>query len=473
MSTNSGGVMFENLLLMTDSYKVTHWRQYPPGTERVYSYLEARTGGEYRDVMFFGLQYILKRYLLGKYGDGCVVDAKKIGQAEDFFKAHFGSGALFNREGWHRISQWHGGRLPVEICAVPEGTIVPEGNVMMTIENTDPHCHWLVNYLETLLVQVWYGSTTGTISREMKKIIKRALEKSGTDTDENLAFKLHDFGYRGVSSAESAAIGGAAHLVNFKGTDTLAACELLMEYYGAAMPGYSIPAAEHSTVTSWGEGNEALAYRNMLDRFPTGLVAVVSDSWDIRNAVRVIWGKKLRDKVLERDGVLVIRPDSGDPCLVLPDVLNALGGGFGFETNAKGFRVLNPKVRVIQGDGITRHSLADILDAIMASGWSADNIAFGSGGGLLQSCNRDTQRMAMKCSEVVIGGEPQDVYKRPATDATKNSKRGRLALVRRGDGFQTVPQAEAGNEDLLVPVFRNGKLLVDQKLDEVRERAKL
>ena len=450
---------------MTDSYKVSHYRQYPQGTNKVYSYLEARKGGEYAEVMFFGLQYILKRYFTGQ-----VVTKAKIDQAEAVFKAHFGDATLFNREGWEYILTEHGGRLPVVIKAVPEGMIIPEGNVMMTIENTCPKCYWLVNYLETLLVQVWYGCTTGTISREMKKVLKKALAKSGTDTPANLAFKLHDFGYRGSTSSESAAIGGAAHLVNFMGTDTLAAIEMLMEYYGAGMPGFSIPAAEHSTITTWGKYGEEQAYKNMLEQYPTGLVAVVSDSWDICNAVKNIWGDRLRDQVIIRNGVLVIRPDSGDPKKVLPMLLDILGERFGFTVNAKGYRVLNDKVRIIQGDGISRRSLAGILDAVMESGWSADCLAFGSGGGLLQNCDRDTQRFAMKCSYAEVDGVGREVFKQPATDATKNSKRGRLMLAH-DPVFATLSENTPNFTDVLEVVFKDGQLVRDETFEEIRGRA--
>ena len=466
--------MLNNILLMTDSYKVSHYRQYPKGMTKVYSYLEARKGGEYEKVMFFGLQYILKKYFMGQ-----VVTEQKITQAAAIFKQHFGDETLFNLKGWQHILKDHDGRLPVKIKAVPEGTVVPEGNVLMTIENTCPECFWLVNYLETLLVQVWYGCTIGTISLEMKKIIKDALAKSGTDTPENLAFRLHDFGYRGVSSSESAAIGGSAHLVNFMGTDTLAAVELLMEYYNADMPGFSIPATEHSTITSWGQEGEEKAYENMLSQYPKGLVAVVSDSWDIRNAVGEIWGGKLREKVINRDGVLVIRPDSGDPCEVLPDLLDIIGEKFGFTINEKKYRVINDKVRVIQGDGITRKSIKKILDAIMARGWSADCLSFGSGGGLLQNCDRDTQRFAMKCAYAEVDGVGREVYKRPVTDQTKNSKKGRLMLVEdanlesiTGTPFATLAEGTSGFKDILLTVFENGKLLRDDTLKEIRDRVK-
>ena len=464
--------MLGNVILRTDSYKVSHYRQYPPGTEKIYSYLEARVGGEYKDVVFFGLQYWLKRYFTGQ-----VVTREKIEQAARFFAHHFGNPDSFNRAGWEHIFEDHHGRLPVEIKAVPEGLVVPEGNVLLTIENTCPKCFWLVNYLETLLVQVWYGCTTATISREMKRVIKQALKRSGTDTPENLVFRLHDFGYRGVSSPESAAIGGAAHLVNFQGTDTLAACELLMEYYGTAMPGFSIPAAEHSTITTWGEDGEVDAFRNMLEQYPTGLVAVVSDSWDIHRAATRHWGETLRQQVLARDGTLVIRPDSGDPEVILPDLLDALGKNFPSPINGKGFRVLPSKVLLIQGDGIKRSTLAGILEAVMRRGWSADCLSFGSGGGLLQDCNRDTERMAMKCSYAEFSGVGREVYKRPRTDPTKDSKRGRLMLVENerdsGPRFSTMRAGTPGFKDVLATVFRDGELTREQSFDNIRARAEL
>lgn len=243
----------DNLLLLTDSYKFTHYLQYPPDTQVVYSYFEPRLGGEYKEVVFFGLQYFLKRYLYGQ-----VVTKEKIDEAEAIVNAHLGR-QIFNRAGWQRILKHHGGRLPILIRAVAEGTVVPENNVLMTIENTDPQCYWLTNYLETLLVQVWYGCTTATISREMKKIIMDAMRRSGTETDENVNFRLHDFGFRGVSSVESAAVGGAGHLVNFYGTDNVAALLLARNYYNEPMAGFSIPAAEHSTITAWGINNRPVA----------------------------------------------------------------------------------------------------------------------------------------------------------------------------------------------------------------------
>lgn len=454
----------DNILLMTDSYKVSHWKQYPPKTTRVFSFLESRTGSEYPGVTFFGLQYIIERYL--RNGGAPVVTQEKIEEAAAFFKAHFGNDDLFNRRDWEYIARWHQGHLPIRISAVPEGTTVPTGNVLLTIENTDPAVPWLVNYLETLLVQVWYPTTVCTQSRLMKADLLNHMDLTAADKA-GINFKLHDFGYRGSTSHESAGIGGLAHLVNFMGTDTMAALEFARRYYNEGMAGFSIPAAEHSTITSWGKDHEREAYENMLDQYPTGLVAVVSDSYDVFNAAEHLWGEELRDKVLSRDGCVVIRPDSGDPPHVVVRLLDILGEKFGYSETARGFKVLNPKVRLIQGDGIDRAMMNDVLDAMTLAGWSTDNIAFGSGGGLLQKLNRDTARFAMKCSAVEVNGEWRDVIKTPVTDTTKKSKAGRLILT---PDFRTVTES-SGEVNILQPVFENGRLLVNTTLAAVRERA--
>ena len=454
----------ENTILKTDSYKPSHYLQYPPGTTGVYSFLESR-GGEFPSTTFFGLQYILKRHLVGS-----VVTHEDIREARELFGAHFGTAAFFNEAGWRRIVDVHGGRLPVRIRAVPEGTVVPTGNILLDMENTDSQLPWVTNYLETIVSQVWYPTTVATQSGAMRQVILRALEETGDPS--LIDFKLHCFGYRGSTSDESAGIGGAAHLVNSLGTDTLAALQVAREYYGEAMAGYSIPAAEHSTITSWGRQHEVDAYRHMLRTFPTGLVAVVSDSYDIYHACSELWGTVLKDEVLARDGTLVIRPDSGDPHIVLPQVLEILGQKFGTTVNDKGYLVLNPKVRVIQGDGIDRRSLGSILTTLQLNGWSADNIAFGSGGGLLQKVDRDTSKFAIKCAARLENGVWQDVMKDPVTDSGKRSKAGRMKLIRQTSGeYATVRESEPGI-DLLVPVFENGELLQEYSLAEVRQRAR-
>lgn len=458
--------MTRNLVMLTDSYKCSHSQQYPVGSHFLHSFLEARIGGITPSVLWFGLQALLHEYLCRPVTLGDVAEAR------EYLGKHFGQ-ELMNHRGWYRIVDKHDGYLPLRIRAVPEGTDVPVGNVLMTVENLYPDMPWLTNYVESLLVQVWYPCSVATRSRNIKRRILQALEETGTP--ETIDFKLHDFGFRGSTSPESAALGGCAHLVNFKGTDTLPALVLAREVYGEEMAGFSIPAAEHSTITSWGPDHEEDAYRNMLTQYPKGMVAVVSDSYDIFRACRDLWGGTLREQVLERDGVLVVRPDSGYPPDVVLKVLRILGDKFGDEKNDKGFAVLHPKVRVIQGDGIDEDMVSIILGVLEDAGWSADNIAFGSGGGLLQKgLDRDTHRFAFKASAIEVHGQYRDVMKQPVTDPSKNSKAGRLALVKTASGYETVRLDALGDRvNELKTVYEAGRLVNPTTLAEVRQRAAL
>lgn len=460
-----------NIILKTDSYKVSHWGQYPHGTQTVYSYMESR-GGKWTDTVFFGLQYYLKEYLQGQ-----AVTQEDIAYAKERLDKHLGDG-MFNAQGWDYIVTKYGGRLPVSIKAVPEGTPVPTGNPLIVIQNTDPQCWWLTNYLETLLVQTWYPSTVATQSREMKALIRKYLSKTGDPS--GIDFKLHDFGFRGVSSCESAGLGGMAHLVNFKGTDTIEALEFASKYYGEDMAAYSIPASEHSTITSWGRENEDIAFRNMLERYPKGLVACVSDSYNIFEAISHKWGAyPLKDMIMQRDGTLVIRPDSGEPVSVLvtgnENICDLIWEKFGGTVNEKGYKVFDPHVRIIQGDGVNIESIDAILYAMQRKGYSADNIAFGSGGALLQQLNRDTLAIATKCSAVQIDGTWRDVWKDPVTSHSKQSKRGRVTtLMSEAGGFRTWLQDDPvpeGWKDCMVEIFRDGEILKEWTFSEVRNNA--
>ncbi len=461
----------KNILLNTDSYKVSMFKQYPAGTTGVYSYIESR-GGQYDRTLMFGLQAFIKEYLLDP------ITQADIDVADEILTAH---GEPFNREGWQYILDTHKGYLPLVIRAVPEGTVVPVSNVLATVENTDPECFWLTTYLETALLRaVWYGTTVATQSYTIKQVIAEYLEKTGDPAA--IDFKLHDFGARGVSSMESAGIGGAAHLVNFMGSDTITGVLFAREYYNAGIAGFSIPAAEHSTITSWSRAGEVDAYRNMLKQFGRegSILAVVSDSYDVFNAAAKLWGEELRDEVIASGATVVIRPDSGDPVVVNRKLIEILGEKFGYTTNVKGFKVLN-NVRLIQGDGVNELSIRSILGAFMAMGWSADNIAFGMGGALLQIVNRDTQRFAMKCSSIQINGVWQDVVKDPVTDSGKRSKGGRVTLwTNSGGEFASGVTAPTGWSDkgiggwsnALVEVFRDGKMVSEITFAEVRANAK-
>jgi nicotinamide phosphoribosyltransferase len=463
-----GASMSTNLILNTDSYKTSHWVQYPPGMDGMFSYIESR-GGLHNRTVFFGLQMILKEYLTKR------VTLADIDEAKELLSAH---GEPFNEQSWRYIVDEHRGRIPVTIRAVPEGSIIPTHNVLATVESTDPHCFWIASYLETLLLRVWYPTTVATISWHIKKLIRRYLNETSDDPVGQLPFKLHDFGARGVSSLESASIGGLAHLVNFKGTDTLAALVAARKYYAEPMAAFSIPAAEHSTITAWGRDGEEAAYRNMVRQYgkPGAVFACVSDSYDVYAAIEHLWGSRLKQEVIDSGATLVIRPDSGNPADVVEKCALLLDRAYGSTINGKGFKVLN-HVRLMQGDGVNAASIKEILGRLKQAGFAADNIAFGMGGALLQHVHRDTQKFAMKCSAARINGRWVDVYKDPVTDPGKASKKGRLDLIRDGSTreFLTYPSdaGQSSQPSELVEVFRNGELVKEWTLEEVRARSEI
>lgn len=442
-----------NFILDTDSYKASHFLQYPPGTKFVSSYIEARSTklSDVTEYVSFGLQKYLKDL------ESVRVTKADVEEADDILTRH---GEPFNRSGWERIVKAYDGRIPLIVEGVPDGTVLPIGTPNVQVRNFDPELFWLTSYVETQMLRaLWYPSTVATLSREIKKDIYNFLVKTSDDSDVQILFKLHDFGARGVSSYESSGIGGLAHLINFMGTDTLSALQVARNYYyEKGMPAFSIPAAEHSTITSWGPTGEIDAYRNMLAQFggPGKLVAVVSDSYDIYNACKTIWGEALREEVEKMKGTLVIRPDSGDPVTVLTRVFEILEAKFPVTVNSKGYKVLPPYLRVIQGDGVNRSSITDILWTLMVNGWSTENIAFGMGGALLQSVNRDTLSFAMKCNAISMGEDWIPVQKRPKTDVGKASKAGRLDTI--SLGMQTVYDTNC---------------LLHDTFTQVRERARI
>jgi nicotinamide phosphoribosyltransferase len=463
--------MFEiNRIIDTDSYKASHYLQYPPNTTRAFFYLESRgSDRDWNETVFFGLQYLLKNYFLAPFTQAMVEEAKEV------ITTH---GLPFNYDGWTNLIAKHHGKLPLRIRAVAEGTVVPLHNVLMTVETTDDEFAWVGSWFETQLLRVWYAITVSTQSYQIKRDVYKFLSETADDADAEIAFKVHDFGARGVSSQETAAIGGAAHMVNFMGSDTMAALLLHRKFYNCAMAGFSIPAAEHSTITSWGRENEIEAYRNMLRNFAksNSLVAVVSDSWNIYEAVEKIWGEQLKQEVIDSGATIVIRPDSGEPVEVVSKVAHLLGEKFGTTVNSKGYKVLK-NVRIIQGDGVNQNSIRQILQRLKDENFSASNIAFGIGGSLLQKIDRDTLKFAYKCSAIVVDGRLREVYKQPITDAGKNSKRGRLDLIKDESGeYKTVQIKDAEtiateNSQMRV-VFENGKLLIDDSLEEIRERTR-
>lgn len=448
-----------NPILNTDSYKLSHYLQYPNDVKYISSYIESR-GGRWNRVIFYGLQAFLKKYLSQK------ITSEDIKEACEFAAPH---GLPFNREGWEYILNEHGGALPIKIEAVPEGSVVQTENVLLQLQNTDPKVPWIVGWIETALLRaVWYPVAVATNSYFCKQVILRYLEETGTPSE--IEFKLHDFGARGVSSFESAGIGASAHLLNFKGSDTISGALFAKEFYGAKNPAISIPASEHSTMTAWGKEREIDAFANMSEKFGNSIFACVIDSYDIEEALHR-WADIL-PSIKERGGRVVLRPDSGNPLKMSVLCVERLIELVGASKNKKGYFVLPDYVRVIYGDGIEPSLIGDILAEFEMRKISADNITFGMGGALLQHLNRDTLRFAMKASAVSSDGKNwRNIAKEPRNDPSKHSKPGILALVKENGIFRTLRRDELGNaKNELLPVFENGKILRNSTFDEIRAR---
>jgi len=461
--------------LAADSYMFSHFAQQPPKTQFIRAYMTAR-GGPYANVLTFWAQQMLLTELFAD-----PITKNDIDEAESIIKPHMG---VFNRKGFERIVNVHGGYIPLRIRTVPEAGFIPLQNAMVTFENTDPELPWVTDFYQTAFFP-WYPATIATQSNHCRRIILSYLERTGTP--EAIDFKLHDFGYRGTTDAFvgwQAAVGGLAHLINFKGTDTIPALIAANRFYlmdRNKPAGFSIPAAMHSTVTTWmalfsdRQVGEVQAYDNMLNQYPTGLVAVVSDSDNIYNACEKLWGETLRDKVLARDGVLIIRPDSGDPCEVVMKCLRILDAKFGSYRNQKGYIVLNDKVRVIQGDGVNPVSIDKILAVMEINGYSADNIAFGMGGALLQKVDRDTLSWAIKTMSFVHDGHELDVFKNPVTQKGKQSKGGNLTLYNTPKGYVTQPRVSVDTQpgpEVLQIVYENGRIYAKESIYGIYDRVR-
>ncbi|HYT46528.1 MAG TPA: nicotinate phosphoribosyltransferase [Methylomirabilota bacterium] len=455
-----------NPILNTDSYKYSHYLQYPNDVKRVSAYIEPRWGNG--DVMFFGFQMFLKEYLRQP------IYQADIDEAEEIIKAH---GLPFNRMGFERIVNKHGGYWPVIIQALPEGTVHDHKITQVQVHNIDPELPWVTTFIETAIMRaVWYPCAVATRSFHAKKILRKWMLKT-CDNLNSLNFKLHDFGCRGVSSRESAGIGGCAHLVNFRGTDTIMALVYANNYYSEKMAGFSIPAAEHSTITAWGKEGEFDAYTNMSRQFGEWtMYAMVLDSYDVYNALENLIPRLYKDGHL--NAVVGLRLDSGDPVTEPARAMNVIADKFGFTTNSKGYRVLPPYIRIVQGDGVSVEMIDACCDDLHACGWSLDNIGtFGMGGELLQKLDRDTHGYAMKCNAVNKQDEQgwYDISKNPVGDKNKASKAGRRAVIY-DEVYHDVREdclsnREMALDNLLRVVYENGKLLNEETFSQIRARA--
>lgn len=460
---------YNNVILMGDSYKYSHAPQYPKGTTFISSYAEARGSKdpEATKTLVFGLQIFIKEYLLEP------ITMKDVMRAQEILNLH---GEPFNFEGWKYIVDEYAGLLPITIETVREGTVVELSNVIFQVSNNDPKLYWLTSFVETALLRaIWYPTTVATNSWRIKQMFLEYAKKSGSNMD--VSFKLHDFGARGVEVSEAAQVGGMAHLINFMGTDTVEALLPARMIYNIDMAGFSIPASEHSTMTLLGESGEEETIKNMLDQYleKDKMLAMVLDSYNIYHTTENLIGGVFRERIIKSGGTVVVRPDSGDPLTVPIQIIEILMKKFGFSINDKGYRTLPSCIRVLQGDGITIESIPLILENLDKAKISLDNIAFGMGGGLLQMVNRDTYKFAMKASFAVINNEGVDVYKDPVGDRGKRSKKGVLGLYKDANSgeFYTKRRPKGWTnefkENHLITVFENGKLLIDQTFDEIRE----
>lgn len=455
----------DNPILNTDSYKLSHHLQYPPGTTAISAYVEARGLSNRPDIIFFGLQMLLKDMLERP------VTRSDIDEAEEIATLH---GMPFNRTGWERIVSTFGGYMPVRIEALPEGTMVRRGVPVAQIVSTDPQSAWVTAYLDTAILRaIWYPSSIASNARRLREQLLPFYEKTVDADFVAIGTRLHDFGSRSATCREQSAIGGAAHLLIFDRSDSLTALLHARKYYGASMAGTSMPASEHATMTAWGQPREAEAYGNMLRQFASGgMLSVVSDSYDIANATGEIWGKMLHDDVVGSGAMVIIRPDSGDPIDTPVQTVAQLAYAFGTTLNGKGYKVINNRVRVMQGDGVTAQDMTMILGRMEALGFSADNIYFGIGSQLIQKVTRDSYAFTMKANaRKDETGRWHDLAKRPATMQEKASKSGRQAVVVELAELAACRLDEVGaRQNHMIPVYETGKLLQDWSFQDIRER---
>lgn len=466
-----------NVVMLGDSYKYSHATQYPQGVTNLFDYNEARSIKNYEKMVFVGLQGALKEYFTE------AITERDVAEAELYATFH---GIPFCRAGWDVIVNDYNGFIPVTVKAVPEGSVIPNKTVPFSVELTvaDERIFWVVSWLETFLMKVWYTCNIATRSFYVKKM----LTEMGKISDEKpfVDYQYHNFGDRGSSSVESAALGGFAHLTCFMGTDNFNSLKYTKEVYNVkdedmGSIGHSIPATEHSTVTSWGKENEFKMVMNFLDTYKgrpeSAPIACVGDSYDIFNFTDKITSGEFKEKIESADyPTFVIRPDSGYAPDIVNEMLNIMEkNNVAFTVNNKGYKTFN-KYRIIWGDGINFQTMQDILSVLLMRKYSTQNMAFGSGGWLMQAHDRDTLGFAIKCSEVTFeDGSTRDVFKDPITDQGKKSKKGKVTTALNRNGKYVVVQTNEINDNteftqVLYPIFVNGKIINESTLGQIRKR---
>lgn len=456
-----------NQFFNQDSYKVGMWKMYPPGTTEVYSFIESR-GGIYDEIVAVGARHFINQYLSKP------LSANDIDELVEFFSMRPES---FSEDNLRYILDKYNGYMPLHIKAIPEGTVIPTGVPFVTVVNTDPEAYWLTTAIETLLLSfVWSMVSVATLSREMKKIIKKWNDKTSPGFD-GLNYQLHNFGDRGAKPG-FAKYAGLAHMISFSGNDCLAGTKYVLDVYKDKdrVYGLSIPASEHSISCAWGPDNEKGYVLNMIDQFKEehNAISIVADTYDIYNFTRmVVTDPDIRSRLAElesRGKKIVFRPDSGAPSEVLPKMLDIISENMDHTVNEIGYKILPPCIGIIWGDGVTSDSLDDIFGAAEKHGWASQNIVVGSGGFLVDSMMRDNLKFAMKASNVVISGESKGIQKNPITAAWKKSKTGKFSLVQ-VDGKYTWKNAEEGDKCLMETIYYNGTIEPAESFQIVKDRA--
>ncbi|MBS49945.1 MAG: nicotinate phosphoribosyltransferase [Sphingobium sp.] len=458
------------LIFKTDSYKTGHFEQMNRDADRIYIYGESRYG--FDNLVWYGLQGIIKLHLME------TITVESVEQMRRFTEAH---GTSFNYDGWMDIAVNFEGKLPFTIRALPEGMVVPSRTPVFVLYNEGgKRTSWLIPYFEALLHRVWYPTVVATKDLEKYAMLRKWAEKSVDDVDAYLTFALHDFGARGASSSETAAIGGSAHLMGmFRGTDTLEGAWFAKEAYGLNddVAGYSVNAIEHNVVLSHGVENEYNLFKDLIDLYlPAGkIISIVSDTRDIDAAVD--WYIDNQDYIADQAAKggegsrVVVRPDSGDPIEVPVRVVKKLIKGMSkyVTKNNKGYLVLPSWIRVIQGDGVELEQMDAIHTLLTDAGISAENIIFGQGGSMLQAHGRDDAGFAMKMSAMEVDGRMVKTSKKPKTDARKHSREGYFKVARDENGdIVTLATDDPENSGLLEVVYSNGELIRDMTFDQVR-----
>jgi nicotinamide phosphoribosyltransferase len=481
-----------NPLLLTDGYKVDHRRQYPDGTTLVYSNWTPRKSRieGIEEVVFFGLQYFIKKYILEDFETYFFKQPKEKIVAD--YARRINNYLGENKVGTKHIEDLHDlGYIPMVIKALPEGSSVPIRVPMFTMYNTLPNFFWLTNYFETLVsAVVWMPCTAATIAKQYRKVLdKFALETSSVP--EFVDWQGHDFSMRGMAGIEAGVCSASAHLLSFTGTDTIPAIELLEKYYNVdsdkELIGGSVSATEHSVMCMGTIEDEIGTFRRLVcEVYPKGIVSIVSDTWDLWK-VLTEYLPKLKSEILNRDGKVVIRPDSGDPVDIICGNVNGKNGNerkgviellwetFGGKTNAKGFKELDAHIGAIYGDSITVARATQICERLKEKGFASTNVVLGIGSYTYQYNTRDTFGFAMKATYGEVNGQGRAIFKDPITDdGTKKSAKGLMNIELKNGIYKLKDQAtwEQEKQGELKEVLRDGKLLIDHTLAQIRQRIK-